>query len=51
MCVFSLFVLAAVTQDLGIVLGGDYDKICIKNVTRFEFQLQEKYDSFLPLFV
>lgn len=33
MCVFSLFVFAGVTQDLGNVLGGDYDKMCIKNVT------------------
>lgn len=50
MCVFSLFVFAGVNQDLGNVLGGDDDKMCIKNVTCFAFHLQEKFDYFLPLY-
>lgn len=37
MCVFSLFVFAGVNQNLGNVLSGDYDKMCIKNVTCFAF--------------
>lgn len=51
MYVFFLFVFAGVNQNLSNVLGGDNDRICFKNVTCFAFQLQEKYNSFLPLFV
>lgn len=42
---------AGVNQGLGNALGGDYDKMCVKNVTCFAFQLQEEYDSFLPFFI
>lgn len=46
MRVFSVFVFAGVNQGLGDVLGSDYDKMHVKNVTCFAFQLQEEYDSF-----
>lgn len=50
-CCFPGFFSSGVHKGLGNVLGGDYDKMCIKNVTCFAIQLQEECDSFLPLSV